>query len=175
MSPATLVTLEIAFLRGHFVKDKGGGIVQCWWARLGVPHMSKPRSSCCSLSSVHWLISAAVTGWEGRQGECLGPQTAAWQSLHWGLSSVCSINYIMLGGELPVQSHFSCKKDFLKTELLWYLKTDSVAEPRTCVGWSITGSPYARAHCASLLCLLLGFLFPLKSTDGLIFGVLTWQ
>lgn len=49
--------------------------------------------------------------------------------------------------ELPIYSFFCWKNDFSKTEVLWYLKADSDAEPRTCSGCSIVGSSYARTHC----------------------------
>lgn len=111
------------------------------------------------------------------QVSAFGLKLVAQQSLHWDLQSVSSKNYIIFvgwpdKGELPVQSHFCWKKDFLNTEVLWFLETDSVAEPRTCNGCSTTGSSYTRTHCASLLCLTPGFLPSSKNTDGLVLGML---
>lgn len=82
----------------------------------------------CSLRAAA-AVCALLTGSSqqlGHQHGCLEPQTGmAKSSLGFFISVQCKLHHFGWPGkgELPGQSHCCCKKGFLRTEILWYLKT----------------------------------------------------
>lgn len=69
--------------------------MQC--VRLGFLTPARLRAAA-AVSPLLMGSSQQLALLQGHQHESLGPQTVAQQILHWGLSSVCRINYIILGG-----------------------------------------------------------------------------